>query len=840
MAFEDYDVGLAFARIEDELIASMMRNLKRHLREEEKEGFDWSQWQVEQLKYLQEYRQRNRKKFGPQFADINRKMKEAIQEAYENGQKEEELRILETIVGNKKMQRRYANQHASIEAAGDAFFRPNEKKLEALMDATQNDMQKAEQAVLRRSNDQYRKIIFDAQMYANTGAATIEKAVDMATKDFLSRGIDSIVYKNGSRHTISDYADMYIRTAERRATLMGEGRKRQEWGESLVIVNKRGGHPCPKCLEWVGKILIDDVYSGGKPDGKHKLLSEAMAEGLYHPRCKDGHTTYIPGVSSIPDPVTAKEKKEAAKAEVQEQREQLTVRQEEKFTRLAEHSLDPENQKRYEARKKEWRERQIGRSEESEKTLITMINQEGTDSLLDAYDRRRESFNLNLVPADDLRKLSFNPVNADYTGLSVETARAFNTTISNLSEEYLSGITAVKVADPKEMFGASFFAETQHNERIGQKVLVINPLKSKNANKMIERIRILSDKGHCVYIPEGMEAQYVATHEFAHGLLQVGKDVRKDYIGQDLISVNRTRKQIRDLYEEYLDEIRSIEAEISELRKHPALTDFSASVEEQLAALERYGEAVDRLNAVKISDYSMENADEFMAEAFTQNRIGVSRSKYSDRVMEVLDREYRLDAQKEKPLARIRKKLLRNGRAGENSMVRLFFNDSNYYTVPQAEWFPDAKPGSHEVKNIDRVFFNGEYHDIDNVKIQFKTKPKERKVAELLSKKVGGPIYLRPIINQPEGIHSADIEFNGIEYDIKTLEPGPGKNKIYNRVKKKPGQSTRYIVDITNTDLSDEEVNSQISKVFWSQETLFVKELVIIRGDNILRIAKRL
>lgn len=259
-----------------------------------------------------------------------------------------------------------------------------------------------------------------------------------------------------------------------------------------------------------------------------------------------------------------------------------------------------------------------------------------------------------------------------------------------------------------------------------------------------------------------------------------------------------------------------------------------------MAALERMGEATDRLNAVKISKYSMENADEFMAEAFTQNRIGTGKSKYSDRVMEVLDREYRLDTQKEKPLARIRKKILRESRTSETSGIRLFFNDSNYYTVSQTEWFPNAKPGSHEVKNIDRVFFNGEYHDIDNVKIQFKTKPKERKVAELLSKKVGGPIYLRPIINQPEGIHSADIEFNGIEYDIKTLEPGPGKNKIYNRVKKKPGQSTRYIVDITNTDLSDEEVNSQISKVFWSQETLFVKELVIIRGDNILRIAKRL
>ena len=38
---ETYDVRMAFARIEDELIASMMRNLSRHHKEEDKEQFDW-------------------------------------------------------------------------------------------------------------------------------------------------------------------------------------------------------------------------------------------------------------------------------------------------------------------------------------------------------------------------------------------------------------------------------------------------------------------------------------------------------------------------------------------------------------------------------------------------------------------------------------------------------------------------------------------------------------------------------------------------------------------------------------------------------------------------------
>lgn len=365
MAFEDYSVKLAFARIEDELIDSMMRNLRRHLQEEKDEGFDWSQWQVEQLKYLEEYRRKNKKKFGPQFADINQRMQEAIQDAAERGQKDEEIRILQDLAGNKKIQRRYANQRkASIEAQGDAFFRINDNKLEALLTATQNDMEKAEHAVLRRANDQYRKIIFDAQVYANTGAGTIEKAVDMAAKDFLSHGIDSIEYKNGTRHTIKDYADMYIRTAERRAYLMGEGNKRKEWGMSLVLVNKRGsmrdgdyGTACPQCIPWLGKVLIDDVYSDGKPDGKHKLLSEAMAAGFLHPRCKDGFTTYFPGISSTPDPdATKKELKEAAEAEKKEARENYVERQADRQDRLAKHNLDPENRQTARHRANQWKE----------------------------------------------------------------------------------------------------------------------------------------------------------------------------------------------------------------------------------------------------------------------------------------------------------------------------------------------------------------------------------------------------------------------------------------------------------------------------------------------------
>lgn len=356
----DYDVKKSLKRIEGELIDSMMRNLSNHLNEEESRDFDWPQWQVEQLKALEQLRRSNPKKYGRRFASINAKMRKAIQEAEAKGQKEEELRILKALTEHKSLGERLSAGDNGV--GGEQFFRTNESKLDALLSATQRDMEKAEQAVLRRANDQYRKIIFDAQVYANTGAGTVEKAVDMATKDFLAKGIDSIVYANGARHTISDYADMYIRTAERRAYLMGQGQKRQEWGVSLVIVNRRGtmkdgnfGHACPHCIPWLGKVLVDDVYSGGKPDGIHPRLSEAMAAGFLHPRCKDGFTTYFPGISSAPDPATKQEVAQAVEAEREENREKYAKRQVERFERLEKYSLDPENRQKYAVRAGEWK-----------------------------------------------------------------------------------------------------------------------------------------------------------------------------------------------------------------------------------------------------------------------------------------------------------------------------------------------------------------------------------------------------------------------------------------------------------------------------------------------------
>ena len=344
-----YDVSRAFERIENELLESMIRNLKKHKAEETELGFEWTQWQAIQLEELQRFKIETAKKYGLEFKSMNQKIRETIAEAMMQGASDEEVNVLKAIEKGLVI-----NREQGLSAG---FFQANQKRLDALMNAVEHDMKTAQTAVLRYTNDQYRKIIFQSQVAASSGALTYDKAVDMATSDFLKKGINCITYSNGAVHNIASYADMAVRTASKRAYLMGEGQKRQEWGISTVILNKRF-NACPLCMPFEGKVLIDDVWSGGtSKDGPYPLMSSAMAAGLYHPNCKDKHSTYFEGISPKPESRFYEEKPVIKERQLIENKLNHAKRQAKSYNRLAKNSLDAENQETYRARATEWRDK---------------------------------------------------------------------------------------------------------------------------------------------------------------------------------------------------------------------------------------------------------------------------------------------------------------------------------------------------------------------------------------------------------------------------------------------------------------------------------------------------
>ena len=275
-----YNIAGAFEDIEMSLIKSMRNYMKRHIEEEYDEGINWTQWQAEMLAGLSQYKAENADVLKGYMSRINAELDAAIRDAYATGESELEIELLKAI----KKGYEPPKDGSRVDMQG-RFFRTNQRKLNALVKATTDDMKKAETALLRMTDDVYRQTLFKAQMFYNTGAGSMWKCVDMATKDFLSAGINCVQYANGARVNIASYAEMALRTANKRANLMGQANFREKYGMHTVKVNSRG-IACPMCMKYLGKVFIDDVYGAGTAEESalsgYPLLSEAVNNGLFH------------------------------------------------------------------------------------------------------------------------------------------------------------------------------------------------------------------------------------------------------------------------------------------------------------------------------------------------------------------------------------------------------------------------------------------------------------------------------------------------------------------------------------------------------------------------------
>lgn len=358
---KSYDIRKIFEQMELDLISSMHKAFYFHQSEQAKEGFEWEQWQLTKLREMEEYRKRNKDIVDSYSKPIQQAIDRELRGNYSKGQNRFKT-FLDKVKGFFGWK---SKSHSSIEFPEDIqevqtvreyihkelgrpgavpqetnFFGVNDKKLEALIKTVNEDLNKAQYSVLRKMDDVYRQTIFKSHMYLQNGVKTLPQAIDMATKDFLAKGIDSITYKNGARVNIASYAEMCLRTANHRATLLGEGKKRDEYGIYTVVVSAHA-NTCKMCEPWQGKVLIDDVFSHGtKLDGDYRLLSEAVTAGLLHPNCRHSITTFFPGITNLPK---VPDGKEAIKLYEAEQKQRYLERQIRKWKRIESGSVDARN-----------------------------------------------------------------------------------------------------------------------------------------------------------------------------------------------------------------------------------------------------------------------------------------------------------------------------------------------------------------------------------------------------------------------------------------------------------------------------------------------------------------
>lgn len=320
------DIGKIFAEIELDLV----RNLKGELKGEN--------WRTQRLRALNQFQLRNVELLSkyPITEEIQRQLEQTYLQA-----------------GYKT--RAEARKILGKAARTSTSFSVSDRRLRALIDQLNSDLTNAQTAAVRMMNDVYKETTAKAQVAMSTNLYTMDQAIDMATHDFLSRGINCIQYANGARVNIASYAEMALRTSTRRATLIGEGAMRAELGQNLVYVSQYGA--CSDtCLPWQGQVYWDDVYTpGAKPDDAYPRLSEAIGGGLFHPNCRHKSSTWYPGVSKIPPLMDEETVRQNAQLESQQRYNERQIR---KYKRMEEGSLDPVNQAKYANKVKQWQSRQ--------------------------------------------------------------------------------------------------------------------------------------------------------------------------------------------------------------------------------------------------------------------------------------------------------------------------------------------------------------------------------------------------------------------------------------------------------------------------------------------------
>lgn len=341
----DKEIAEIYKDMELKMIESMKRNLGLHLAEEAEAGIDYPQWQAIKIRELRKYQRHNKMLLKNSTRGMAKDIKDHIRDEMKQGSLHEMKRFKEAKGAGYK----------SAVAMKDGFFKINTRKVDALINSVQSDFSRADKAVLRMMNDTYRSTIFKYSMYVTNGVYTEKQAYDAAVKDFLSRGINCIEYKDGRRVNIADYTSMAIRTVNQRAYMAGEGEFRKYLGETLVIISSHATS-CKLCKPFENKVLIDDVYSGGTPDdGDYMLLSQAMAEGLFHPRCRHGLGTYYPELEDIVHYETEDNKlNEYGTEELNRAHVENMIQ---KYKRLTVGSIDPANIAKYQTKLNEWKKR---------------------------------------------------------------------------------------------------------------------------------------------------------------------------------------------------------------------------------------------------------------------------------------------------------------------------------------------------------------------------------------------------------------------------------------------------------------------------------------------------
>lgn len=213
--------------------------------------------------------------------------------------------------------------------------------------------------------------------------------------------------------------------------------------------------------------------------------------------------------------------------------------------------------------------------------------------------------------------------------------------IDDLGNRYYSPLTKLTVMDKTDSLLSHAFAVVNHQWGLGSAEMRINPLKVTDSGR--KHIFDLSQKGYCVKFASGDEIKYVITHEYGHSLLNIGEKLpgkAQNFALVDFTAVKKARKEIEPIWDEYCNTVQAAKDNYDKIRKPIETKMIFGTGEVTDADREAIATAKKKYDSIKISDYSLTNADEFVAECFADAEVGTNPSEYSLAVSNIIKKYF--------------------------------------------------------------------------------------------------------------------------------------------------------------------------------------------------------
>lgn len=173
------------------------------------------------------------------------------------------------------------------------------------------DLRKAELAAAAAAMAVFAAILATARKHGTPAGRTAE--AQRLLDDLAYSGLHAFTDSSGGRWGLATYASAATAGAAGRAHLALQAAAYGDEGTDLVLITRDSSKPpCPRCEPYVWKVLslsghhtgpatITDAAGDEHTVHVSGTLADAVAHGLFHPRCRDSASPWADGAAITPD-----------------------------------------------------------------------------------------------------------------------------------------------------------------------------------------------------------------------------------------------------------------------------------------------------------------------------------------------------------------------------------------------------------------------------------------------------------------------------------------------------------------------------------------------------------